>query len=130
MPVFSPESSSDKRRIRDEPDYIRAHQTTLHTTELWLRDLMQDLGWQDRCRAYREFRLSSMPSGTDSPWRRSRPWGATTAPGRGIYYEGWSPSGKPLREIEKEDFFAHIAAALKTTQRSMRSASPGPSSRS
>ncbi len=32
-------------------------ETTLHTTELWLRDLMEDLGWQDRGRAYRALQV-------------------------------------------------------------------------
>ena len=31
---------------------------------------------------------------------------------RGLYYEGWTPNGKPLKERKKEEFLAHIAAAL------------------
>jgi uncharacterized protein (DUF2267 family) len=27
---------------------------------------------------------------------------------RGFYYEGWTPSGKPLKERHTSDFFAHI----------------------
>jgi uncharacterized protein (DUF2267 family) len=29
---------------------------------------------------------------------------------RGIFYEGWHPHGKPLKERKKEDFLAHIRA--------------------
>ena len=86
---------------------------TLHTTDLWLRDLMEDLGWQDRCRAYRALQVVL------HALRDRLPVEAVAALGaqlpllvRGLYYEGWSPGGKPLKEIEKEDFFAHIAAAL------------------
>ena len=31
---------------------------------------------------------------------------------RGFYYEGWHPSGKPLREREREQFLSHVEAAF------------------
>jgi uncharacterized protein (DUF2267 family) len=31
---------------------------------------------------------------------------------RGLYYEGWTPKGKPIKERKREDFLAHIAAAF------------------
>jgi len=31
---------------------------------------------------------------------------------RGLYYEGWGPTGKPIKERKREDFLAHIAAAF------------------
>jgi len=27
---------------------------------------------------------------------------------RGVYYEGWSPAGKPVKERHREDFVAHV----------------------
>jgi len=89
-------------------------ETTVHTTDLWLRDLMEDLGWQDRCRTYRALQVVL------HALRDRLPVEAVAALGaqlpllvRGIYYEGWRPGGKPLEEIENEDFFAHIAAAFR-----------------
>jgi uncharacterized protein (DUF2267 family) len=32
---------------------------------------------------------------------------------RGLYYEGWHPHGKPVKERKKEEFLAHIAAAFR-----------------
>ncbi len=32
---------------------------------------------------------------------------------RGLYYEGWNPSGKPVKERQKEEFLGHIVAALR-----------------
>jgi hypothetical protein len=32
---------------------------------------------------------------------------------RGFYYEGWHPSGKPLKDRKKSEFLAHVAAELK-----------------
>jgi uncharacterized protein (DUF2267 family) len=31
---------------------------------------------------------------------------------RGFYYEGWHPADKPVKERKKEEFLAHVAAAL------------------
>ena len=88
--------------------------TTLHTTDLWLRDLMEDLGWQDRSRAYRALQVVL------HALRDRLPVEAVAALGtqlpllvRGIYYEGWSPSETPLQESEKEDFLSQIAAAFR-----------------
>jgi uncharacterized protein (DUF2267 family) len=89
-------------------------EVTLRTTELWLKDLMEDLGWQDRWRAYRALQVVL------HALRDRLPVEAVAALGaqlpllvRGSYYEGWSPSGKPPQESEMEDFLSHIAAAFR-----------------
>jgi len=33
---------------------------------------------------------------------------------RGFYYEGWDPTGKPLKERHKEEFLARIKQELRT----------------
>ena len=88
--------------------------TTLHTTDLWLRDLMGDLGWQDRCLAYHALQVVL------HALRDRLPVEAVAALGRqlpllvrGIYYEGWCPSERPLPECEKEDFLSQIGAAFR-----------------
>jgi len=88
-------------------------ETTLHTTDLWLWDLMEDLGWQDRSRAYRALQVVL------HALRDRLPVEAVAALGsqlpllvRGIYYEGWNPSRRPLQKSEKEDFLSQIAAAF------------------
>jgi len=89
-------------------------EVTLRTTDLWLSDLMEDLGWQDRWRAYRALQVFL------HALRHQLPVEAVAAIGAqlpllvcGIYYEGWSPSVKPLQESEMEDFLSHIAAAFR-----------------
>ncbi len=88
--------------------------TTLHTTDLWLCDLMADLGWQDRTRAYRALQVVL------HALRDRLPLEAVAALGsqlpllvRGMYYEGWSPSGTPPRESEKQAFLSQIATAFR-----------------
>jgi uncharacterized protein (DUF2267 family) len=88
--------------------------TTLHTTDLWLGDLMGDLGWEDRCLAYRALQVVL------HALRDRLPVKAVAALGsqlpllvRGMYYEGWSPSETPVPESEKEEFLSQIAAAFR-----------------
>ncbi len=89
-------------------------ETTLHTTDLWLCDLMEDLGWLDRSRAYRALQVVL------HALRDRLPLEAVAALGsqlpllvRGIYYESWSPSETPPQESKKEDFLSQIATAFR-----------------
>ena len=87
---------------------------TLHLTNTWLKELMEELGWDDRERAYHALgavlhalrdRLTVVEAadlGAQLPMLV-----------RGLYYEGWTPSGKPVKERKREDFLAHISAAFK-----------------
>ena len=87
---------------------------TLHTTNLWLENLMEELGWKDRNQAYQALRVvlhalrDRLPEEALAALAAQLPLLI-----RGIYYEGWDPSGKPLNEPQKEDFLAQIAAAFR-----------------
>ncbi len=104
-------------------------ETTLHTTDLWLCDLMEDLDWQDRSRAYRALQVVL------HALRDRLPLEAVAALGsqlpllvRGMYYEGWSPSGRHPRRASSRLSSRKSRRPSATTQRSIRSASHGPSS--
>src|SRR5271165_4064541 len=89
-------------------------ESSIHTTNIWLRELMEELGWNDRHQAYRALaavlhalrdRLTVVEAadlGAQLPMLI-----------RGLYYEGWTPTGKPVKERKREDFLAHIATALR-----------------
>jgi len=87
---------------------------TLHTTNLWLENLMEELGWRDRDQAYQALRVvlhalrDRLPEEALAALAAQLPLLI-----RGIYYEGWDPSGKPLNEPQKEGFLAQIAAAFR-----------------
>ena len=92
---------------------LPAFDTTLHATNVWLKDLMEELGLEDRQRAYHALRevLHAL--------RDRLPVGEVAALGaqmpllvRGIYYEGWHPANKPLKH-HREGFLAALADALR-----------------
>ena len=88
-------------------------EVTIHTTNLWLDDLMGELSWKDRDQAYQALRVVLHALRDRLPVEAVAALGVQLPPlVRGIYYEGWSPIGKPLMESEKENFLSHIAEAF------------------
>ena len=103
---------------------------TIHTTNLWLENLMEELGWQERDRAYQALRVVLHALRDRLPQKDLAALGAQLPLLiRGIYYEGWDPTGKALKDCEKEDFLGRSRRPSGTTRRSIRSAWPGQSSR-
>lgn len=87
---------------------------TYQTTNAWLKELMEELDWQDRHRAYRALRAVLHALRDRLTVEETADLGAQLPMLiRGLYYEGWTPSGKPVKERKKEDFLAHIEAAFR-----------------
>ena len=88
--------------------------TTLQKTNSWLKDLMQVLGWpDDRHRAYSALRATLHALRDRLTIEEVAQLGAQFPMLiRGIYYEGWDPTGKPLRARHKEQFLDSIAQQL------------------
>ncbi len=86
----------------------------VHNANLWLKDVMEELDWEDRHRAYAALRATLQALRDRLTVEEAAQLGAQLPTlVRGIYYEGWHPSGKPLKERHKEDFLRHIAHALR-----------------
>ena len=83
--------------------------TTLHKTNIWLNDLMQVLGWPDRHKAYLALRVT-LHALRDRLTIEEVAQLSAQLPMliRGFYYEGWDPTGKPLRVRQKEQFLTRI----------------------
>lgn len=86
---------------------------TLQTTNIWLKQLMEDMGWEDRHRAYLCLRATLHALRDRMGVNEAAQLGAQLPMLiRGFYYEGWHPADKPLRERSREEFLGHIAATL------------------
>jgi len=90
---------------------IPALESTLHTTNVWLHEIMERLEWQDRHRAYHALRVV-LHALRDRLYVEGAAALAAQLPLliRGIFFEGWQPRGKPLKERRKDAFLAHVAA--------------------
>jgi len=93
---------------------ITAFDRTIHTTNIWLHDLMDRLGWPDKHRAYHALRAVLHTLRDRLPVTGAAALAAQLPLlVRGIFYEGWHPADKPIKERKKEEFLAHIAEAFR-----------------
>jgi uncharacterized protein (DUF2267 family) len=88
--------------------------STLQTTHVWLNDIEECLGWGDPQRAYHALRAVLHALRDRLPVEQVAALAAQLPMlVRGLYYEGWHPHGKPLKERHQEAFLAHIAVAFR-----------------
>jgi len=95
---------------------IPAFDSTLQTTNLWLNDLLDRLGWQDNERAYHALRAVLRALRDHLPVEQTAALAAQLPMlVRGFYYDGWRPADTPVKERKKEAFLNHVAAAFRDT---------------
>jgi uncharacterized protein (DUF2267 family) len=93
---------------------VTAFDSTIQTTNIWLHDILERLGWHDQHRAYHALRAVLHALRDRLPVDQVAALGAQLPMLiRGFYYEGWHPAGTPTKERRKEDFLAHIASAFR-----------------
>jgi uncharacterized protein (DUF2267 family) len=81
---------------------------TLHSTEVWVSNVMHRIGWHDEERALKAIRAVLHALRDRMGVNEVAHLGAQLPQlVRGIYYEGWHPAGKPLR-MHREEFLDHV----------------------
>ena len=87
---------------------------TVQLTHLWLKQLMEELGWTDRHRAYLALRLTLHAVRDHLTVDQAAKLGAQLPMlVRGFYYEGWHPAHKPLKDRSVEGFMTHLDAGFR-----------------
>ena len=89
---------------------VTAFDNTIHKTNVWLKDIMAELGWEDHQRAYHALRAVLHALRDRLPVEEATDLGAQLPMlVRGFYYEGWQPRRTPVAEHKREEFLQHVA---------------------
>lgn len=86
---------------------------TIGETEVWIDEFVQQLQWHDRNIAY-DALIAALHALRDSlAWDASVQLGAYFPPLlRGLYYEGWHPTARPLPMADNRNFLDRIHDAV------------------
>ena len=85
----------------------------MQTTNVWLDDIMTDMDWSDRHKAYTALPTilhtlrDRLPVDNVAHFEAQLPMLL-----RGVYYEGWHPAHKPVKERTTDEFLMHIGDAF------------------
>ena len=93
--------------------HIDVFDTTVQKTHDWLNELGRVLGTDNKRVAYRALRSTLHALRDRLTVEEVAQLGAQLPMLlRGLYYEGWDPTGKPIRVRHKDEFLVPIADAL------------------
>ncbi len=92
---------------------------TIQESNLWLKDVMERINTNDRHHAYSTLR-AVLHALRDRIGPESAAHLGAQLPMllRGLFYEGWDPTGKPSKERHEAQFLAHIARELPRAEES------------
>lgn len=87
---------------------VSAFDTTIQNTNIWVKDVMENLGWDDKHRAYLALR-SVLHTLRDRLTIEEATDLGSQLPMlvRGFYYDGWNPSGMPVK-FDRKEFLVNI----------------------
>ena len=87
---------------------VKAFDTTIHKTNIWLNDVIEELGLDDRHKAYVILRSVLHVLRDRLPIEEATDLGAQLPMlVRGFYYDAWNPAANP-RKFSKDEFLSII----------------------
>jgi uncharacterized protein (DUF2267 family) len=92
---------------------VRTLDSSLETTMEWLRDLQDEMGLDDEQRAFRIMRAVLQVLRDRLPVEETAKFAAQLPLVlKGVYFHEWSPSGKPLKIRDRQEFLDRVAENL------------------
>ena len=86
---------------------------SVHTTNVWLNGIMQELHTMDRQEAFQAMRATLHALRDRLPVDEAAHLAAQLPMVvRGVYYEGWRPAGKPDKCRDRQEFFGKMQQEL------------------
>jgi len=84
--------------------------STIQRTNLWVKELMQELNWSDHRKTYLAFRCVLHAVRDHLPVNDAVAFGEQLPMLiRGFYFEHWDPTGKPLPLRTRNDFLSALS---------------------
>jgi uncharacterized protein (DUF2267 family) len=94
---------------------LEVFDTTVHKTNSWLKDVMQEIHRDDRRKAYDALRATLHALRDRLTVEEVAQLGAQLPILiRGFYYEGWDPTRKPVKLRDREEFLGRVAEEFRT----------------
>ena len=92
---------------------LKVFDSTVQTTNIWLDDIMRELGWDERHKAYHALR-AVLHTLRDRLSVEEAAQLSAQLPllVRGVFFESWHPSHKPVRERHWDQFVAHVSESF------------------
>jgi uncharacterized protein (DUF2267 family) len=94
---------------------LEVFDTTVHKTNSWLKEVIQEIHRDDRRKAYDALRATLHALRDRLTVEEVAQLGAQLPMLiRGFYYEGWDPTRKPVKLRDREEFLGRVAEEFRT----------------
>lgn len=92
---------------------LKVFDSTIQTTHIWLDDVMRELAWTDRHKAYHALR-SVLQTLRDRLSVNEAAQLSAQLPLliRGVFFDGWHPGETPRKERHWDEFVAHVSESF------------------